>query len=245
MAPDPWLMVSGPAGELAVHLAGAPGPARRRALVVPGLPTEAGAAPRTGATFPALADHLAATVGWQVGAGCLRGVGRSPGVFSVRGWQEDLATLVGWLGGPVWLVGFGLAGTLALCLAASEPAVVGVAALGAPADLGPWLADPEEALARARRLGVVPAGSPLDPTAWAAEGLGIDPLAAVARLSSRPVLLVHGQDDEVVPVQHARDLAAAGGEAVELRVLAGAGHRLRADPRVVALLIGWLERQGA
>jgi putative redox protein len=31
----------------------------------------------------------------------------------------------------------------------------------------------------------------------------------------------------------------------ELRVIAGAGHRLRHDPRAVAVLFGWLDRQRA
>jgi putative redox protein len=37
-------------------------------------------------------------------------------------------------------------------------------------------------------------------------------------------------------------MAEAHGSA-ELRVLDGAGHRLRHDPRAVALLLGWLDRQ--
>jgi len=38
-------------------------------------------------------------------------------------------------------------------------------------------------------------------------------------------------------------LADAAGDAVELRVLSDAGHRLRHDPRAVALILGWMERQ--
>ncbi|MDQ1373151.1 MAG: uncharacterized protein QOJ09_489, partial [Actinomycetota bacterium] len=41
----------------------------------------------------------------------------------------------------------------------------------------------------------------------------------------------------------ARQLADAADGAVELRVLAGAGHRLRHDPRAIAVLLGWLDRQ--
>jgi putative redox protein len=37
-------------------------------------------------------------------------------------------------------------------------------------------------------------------------------------------------------------LAEAHG-AAELRVINGAGHRLRHDPRAIALLMGWLDRQ--
>jgi len=36
-------------------------------------------------------------------------------------------------------------------------------------------------------------------------------------------------------------VAAADGRA-ELRLIQGAGHQLRADPRMVATLLGWLDR---
>jgi len=39
-----------------------------------------------------------------------------------------------------------------------------------------------------------------------------------------------------------RVLAEAHGSA-ELQVIAGAGHRLRHDPRAIAMLLGWLDRQ--
>jgi hypothetical protein len=31
---------------------------------------------------------------------------------------------------------------------------------------------------------------------------------------------------------------------IDFRILAGAGHHLRHDPRAVSILLGWLERQG-
>ncbi|RLE29061.1 MAG: hypothetical protein DRJ61_15285 [Acidobacteria bacterium] len=56
-----------------------------------------------------------------------------------------------------------------------------------------------------------------------------------------PVLLVHGENDIVVPVDHGRRLAAAGSDNVELLVLSGRGHSDCNDdelfwPRVKALL---------
>ena len=42
--------------------------------------------------------------------------------------------------------------------------------------------------------------------------------------SGPPMLLVHGQDDAVVPVDHGRRLGAAGSANVELLVLPARGH---------------------
>jgi putative redox protein len=55
---------------------------------------------------------------------------------------------------------------------------------------------------------------------------------------------MHGSDDPTVPVSDARALADAADGQCDLRVIAGAGHRLRHDPRAVAALMGWMERQG-
>ena len=67
-------------------------------------------------------------------------------------------------------------------------------------------------------------------------------MEAAPRLSPRPLLVLHGSDDESVPVFDARVLADAHG-AADLRIIDGAGHQLRHDPRAVAVLLGWLDRQ--
>jgi uncharacterized protein len=87
-------------------------------------------------------------------------------------------------------------------------------------------------------------GYPPDRGEWGAPFAVLRPDASAAKLAPRPLLVVHGADDEEVPLADGRRLAESAGPHAELRVLAGAGHRLRADPRAVALLAGWLERQG-
>ena len=61
-------------------------------------------------------------------------------------------------------------------------------------------------------------------------------------LAGRPLLVMHGDEDDSVPTEDARQLAEAHGSA-ELRLFNGAGHRLRHDPRAIAVLMGWLDRQ--
>jgi putative redox protein len=63
-----------------------------------------------------------------------------------------------------------------------------------------------------------------------------------SKLAPRPLLLIQGSDDDQVPALDARALADWHGTA-ELRIITGAGHRLRHDPRAIAVLMGWLERQ--
>ena len=70
----------------------------------------------------------------------------------------------------------------------------------------------------------------------------IAPLTTLARIR-RPVLLVHGEDDEVVPIDEARQIYAARGDtAVELMTIAG-NHDSFADlERHMGQLTGFLQR---
>ncbi|HEV8297788.1 MAG TPA: hypothetical protein VGQ20_10835, partial [Acidimicrobiales bacterium] len=63
-----------------------------------------------------------------------------------------------------------------------------------------------------------------------------------AEVAPRALLVMHGSDDAVVPADDARALAEAHGTA-DLRIIRGAGHNLRQDPRAMAVLLGWLDRQ--
>ncbi|MFI5042209.1 MAG: alpha/beta hydrolase family protein, partial [Acidimicrobiales bacterium] len=73
----------------------------------------------------------------------------------------------------------------------------------------------------------------------------MDPLASARAIPPRPLLIVHGSADEEVPLVDARALADAAEGHCDLRVVPMAGHRLRHDPRAIAVLLGWLERREA
>ena len=214
-----------------------------------GFPAGPGGAATSGQTYPQLADRLAADTGWVVLTFNFRGTGTSEGHFSLAGWLDDLRAAIDHLlsvdgVSDVWLAGSSTGGALALCHAGEDERVRGVATLSARADFADWAADPEGFLAHARSIGVIrDRNFPPDPEAWARELREIRPTALIAKIPPRPILLVHGADDDTVPLDDARVLADAAGDAVELRVLGEAGHRLRHDPRAVALILGWMERQ--
>jgi putative redox protein len=142
------------------------------------------------------------------------------------------------------LIGFGFGGVLALHQAARDERVAGVACLGSPADLTPLTRNPRALIDRCVRTGVIRSpGYPATPDAWAKEFSILHPREDAAQLKGRPLLVVHGADDPDTPVDDARALAAAASGPHDLREIFGAGHWLRADPRVVAILVGWLERR--
>lgn len=212
-----------------------------------GFPTRGREAPQSGLSFPELAQRIAAEVGWIVLTMNFRGCGRSEGQFSLGGWLDDVHAgfeHVRSLGVErVWLCGFGTGGSLALCEAGRNPAVRGVAALATPADFDDWARHPRRLVLHAREVGVV--SDPEFPPSvdrWSAELRQIRPVEGAERLSPRPLLVVHGDSDDLTPLGDAETLVAAHGSA-EFRVIGGAGHELRHDPRAVAVLLGWLARQ--
>ncbi len=234
---------------LASHFARPAGSGAAPALVLcHDFPTAPRGSLASGLTFPELADRIARDVGWITLTFNFRGTGGSEGDFSIAGWQADQRAGIELLSGRddvlgVWIAGTGVGGTLAIDTAARDARVRGVATLGAQASLRDWARDPGRFLGHCRRMGVLRTpGFPHDTAAWTREIANVDAVAAARRLAPRSLLVLHGSDDDVVPLEDAEAIVAAHGHA-ELRVVQTAGRRLRHDPRAVASLMGWLDRQ--
>ncbi len=199
-------------------------------------------------SFPELMDRLANELGFAAMCFTFRGCGETEGDFSLQGWIEDLQAAIDHMieqTNPtgLWLVGSNTGGSVAMCVAADDPRIRGCALLGPRADFDDWADQPRKFLDHCRSVGSV--RTPLFPKnfdEWTRELGRYRPVSAAQRFAPRPLLLLHGDDDESVPATDTRQLAESHG-AAEMRVLEGAGHRLRHDPRAMAVLFGWLDRQ--
>ena len=168
------------------------------------------------------------------------------GTFSATQWLADLTTILERVDEGerrISLAGFGFGGALALAIAAEDERIRGVATFATPAHLEPWCGGAEEFRRAVQIAGVV--GDERD--LLAAEQLrddvlAIDPLVSIAKIPPRRLMVGHGTEDIEIPHSDARDLVAAADGRAELRLIQGAGHQLRADPRMVATLLGWLDR---
>ncbi len=202
---------------------------------------------RSAGTFPELIDRLCHELGYIAMTFTFRGCGTSTGDFSLQGWMYDLRNAVDHLTRThgitkVVLVGTNTGGSLAICEAADDPRVFAAGLLSPRADFDDWAEHPRRFLEHAKEIGAVRTpGFPTSLDEWSRAFRRFRPAAAARRFAPRPLLVLHGDDDESVPVSDARQLAQAHG-AAELNVLAGAGHRLRHDPRAIAILSGWLDR---
>ncbi len=199
-------------------------------------------------TFPQVIDRMANEVGCAALTFTFRGCGASEGDFSLQGWVDDLRAAIDYLVAignvdSVWLVGTNTGASVALCVAADDPRVNGCVSLSGRADFDDWAEQPRRFLEHARDIGAIRrAGFPQNFDEWSRELRRFRPIDAARRFAPRPLMVLHGDDDESVPTADARALAEAHGSA-ELRIIAGAGHRLRHDPRALAVLFGWLDRE--
>jgi putative redox protein len=234
--------------RLAAHFGRPPGAGQGGGVVLcHGFPR----GPRGGAasaiTFPELADRIASEAGWTALALNFRGTGSSEGDFSPRGWVEDILAGIEVLAAEtsgVWLLGVAEGGTLAMTAAAEDPRVRGVVLMGTPRDLGDVAKDAGKLRAYARSVGMIRTeGYPEDLSAWGREASTVHAVRAAPRVAPRPVMILHGTEDDLVPVDDARVIAAAVGPSAELHLVVAGAHRLRHDPRGMALLLGWMARQ--
>ncbi|MFN2613519.1 MAG: alpha/beta hydrolase [Actinomycetota bacterium] len=178
-----------------------------------------------------------------------RGARNSPGDFSIAGWCRDLSAAIDamWVHvrAPLAVVGSSAGGSTALRVAAERKEIDAVATFAAVGAFG--LQSEEDARAvvnRFRNIGIIrdPA-FPRDLDGWAKEFSDVAPLAAVRKIAPRPLLIVHGDADDVVPYAQAEMLFEKAGEPKELVRIPGGGHQLRKDPRAVDALVDWLSNR--
>lgn len=137
-------------------------------------------------------------------------------------------------------MGFSGGAAVSTHVASRDQRVKGVVLCACPAQFHPasdkaiW----QSSLEHFRNIGIVKDGVSMDE--WVGGFQEIRPDRWISGISPRPVLIMHGTADEVVPVQHAEILHRNAGEPRQLMVLDGAGHRLRREEKAMDMAIKWL-----
>ncbi len=190
--------------------------------------------------------------GWNALVFHYRGCWGSAGRYDLRTIPRDVTAAVGYLAGcpqvdagRIAAVGHSLGGWAAIVTAAAEPRLRAVAVYGAAARLGGALAlSPAHVeLEFTRFLAITPAefAAQRDEVA-----LRMSALDAVAAISPRPLLIVHGTADRWVPVAQARELRARAGTPCRYVGVDGANHAFAWHrPQLRVLIAGWLDETGA
>ncbi|MBI4329847.1 MAG: alpha/beta fold hydrolase [Chloroflexi bacterium] len=180
-----------------------------------------------------------------------RGCGLSEGNLDMLGWTRDLSGAIDYLAAipevdrdRLLLMGFSGGAAAAVYVTAADPRVKGLVGCACPArfTMVQTREGREAFLKQAREMGTIKdPGFPASEKEWAANFGKISPVKFISYISPRPLLLIHGDADDVVPVSHARRLYRRAGEPKELAVIPGAGHRLRLEERAMDLARNWVQ----
>lgn len=178
-----------------------------------------------------------------------RGTGESGGNFDLAGWTRDLAAVTAYLerlpetrDKDLTLAGFSGGAAVAAYHTARNPKVHSLVLAACPAGFHFMISETTlgDTLKKLREIGIIREEDfPHDPRGWLKEALSIRPREEVGRVSPRPLLLLHGTGDRLVPVGHAHQLYRAAREPKVLKLLEGGPHQLRKDRRALEELLRW------
>jgi len=200
--------------------------------------------------YPLLAEQICRH-GFAVFIFNFRGTGSSGGNLDILGWTRDLKVAIDYLmalpevdKSRLSLLGFSGGAVISLYVASHDNRVSSVVACACPAEftLFTKVDKPKSLIDYYRSIGVIrDSDFPRSVQEWLNGFKLVSPINYVAGISPRPLLLVHGSQDETVDVSQAHKLYARAGEPKRLVIVDGAGHRLRQSDEAMAKVLDWLK----
>jgi dipeptidyl aminopeptidase/acylaminoacyl peptidase len=142
------------------------------------------------------------------------------------------------------LLGFSGGAAVSVYVAAHDARVSLVVTCACPADFRslPQRETPLDTIQRFRQIGAIRDNDfPPSIEEWQRGFETITPINWVDKIAPRPLLVVHGDADELVPVEHARKLYHKAKEPKELEIIPGARHKMRLEQAAMDFVLDWLK----
>jgi dipeptidyl aminopeptidase/acylaminoacyl peptidase len=181
-----------------------------------------------------------------------RGTGASGGNFDMMGWARDLKGAVDYLyacpqvdRSRLYLMGFSGGAAACAYVAAHDVRVARVVLCACPAEFRRIVVEKKAdfSIDRFRQIGLIrDKDFPPSPDDWANSFREIIPINWIDRIAPRPLLILQGQDDDLIEEEQARRLYEKAGEPKEIAVIPGAGHKLRLSDQAMDIAVAWLKR---
>ncbi|MBN1367214.1 MAG: alpha/beta fold hydrolase [Dehalococcoidales bacterium] len=198
--------------------------------------------------YPVLAERICQE-GFTTFIFNFRGARNSGGNFDMRGWLRDLKAVIDYLAQQpevareqLALIGYSAGAAVSVCTAAKDKRIAAVAACACPAELASVMTNPPQLIQYFRSIGIVrDADFPASIEEWLAGFKEATAIHDIGKIAPRPLLIVHGTQDDLVKVTDAQQLYNAAGEPKKLVLIEGAGHRLRREEPAVQTVIDWLK----
>jgi dipeptidyl aminopeptidase/acylaminoacyl peptidase len=180
-----------------------------------------------------------------------RGTGGSEGNLDIVGWSRDLQAALDFFYNlkevdktHFCLLGFSGGAAVSIYIAAHDPRVSSVVTCACPADFHSLSQGetPLDTIQRFRQIGAIrDKDFPPSIEEWQRGFETISPINWVDKISPRPLLLVHGDADELIPLEHARRLYRKAKEPKELKIIPGARHKMRLEKAAMDSVLDWLK----
>lgn len=180
-----------------------------------------------------------------------RGAGKSEGNLDILGWSRDLQAALDFLYSlkeadktRFCLLGFSGGAAVSVYTAAHDPRVSSVVTCACPADFRSLRQreTPLDTIQRFRQIGAIrDKDFPPSIEEWERGFETVSPINWIDKISPRPLLLVHGDADELIPLEHAHRLYQKAKEPKELKIIPGAKHKMRLEKAAMAFVLDWLK----
>lgn len=215
-----------------------------------GIPSGRPADPGDGG-YPHLAARFS-SAGFATVIFNFRGTGSSGGNFDMIGWTLDLQAVVGFLGthpavdgSRIYLMGFSGGAATSAYVAAHNESVARAVLCACPAEFRKFTGPHRDdfSLDHFRQIGLIrDGGFPPSVDDWLNSFREAAPIRWIERIAPRPLLILHGGDDDLVDVEQARRLYEKAREPKEIAIVEGAGHKLRLSDRAMSIALEWLQK---
>jgi dipeptidyl aminopeptidase/acylaminoacyl peptidase len=178
-----------------------------------------------------------------------RGTGQSGGNLDLLGWAHDLEAVVANLvniqcvdKSMVFLMGFSAGAATSIYVAAHDNRISALVSCASPAEFSSLRLD--ELLEQCRSLGTIrDEFFSFSPDEWRNHFLEINPIRWIDKVSPRPLLIIHGESDELIDLNHAERLYQKAKDPKQLVAIPGAGHQLRTNDAAMSAALAWLKEQ--
>ncbi len=180
-----------------------------------------------------------------------RGTGDSEGNLDMLGWTRDLDAMISCLArfpkvdqSRIILMGFSGGAATSAYVTAHDKRISALGLFACPAEFSRLSQEQglEKMLQQCRSVGTIrDKNFPPSLEEWGQHFHQISPISWIDRVSPRPLLIVHGDKDDLIALSHAQRLYDKAKEPKQLVIIPGGEHKLRTNEAAVSTALGWLK----